>query len=45
MTDLTTSIKLFSSLSRAPDAVWTEATRLKTPHKPLLLLAVTGIPW
>ncbi|MDY0227982.1 MAG: hypothetical protein RBR38_14270 [Desulfomicrobium apsheronum] len=43
MTSLTTSLKLFSSLSRAPGAVWTDATKRKTPHKPLLLLAVLDL--
>ncbi|ABK98629.1 HNH endonuclease [Pelobacter propionicus] len=43
MTSLTISINLFSSLSRAPGAVWTEATRRKAPHKPLLLLAVLDL--
>src|SRR5512146_209444 len=43
MTDITPSLKLFSSLSRAPGAVWTEATKCKAPHKPLLLLAVLDL--
>ncbi|WP_282755644.1 HNH endonuclease [Desulfuromonas thiophila] len=43
MIDLTVSIKLFSSLSRAPGPVWTEATKRKAPHKPLLLLAVLDL--
>ncbi len=43
MTSLTHSLKLFSSLSRAPGAVWTEATKRKAPHKPLLLLAVLDL--
>ncbi len=43
MTNLTIAIKLFSSLSRAPGAVWSEATRRKAPHKPLLLLAVLDL--
>jgi len=43
MTNLTPSLKLFSSLSRAPGAVWTEATKRKTPHKPLLFLAVLDL--
>lgn len=37
MAELITSIKLFSTLSRA------EATRRKAPHKPLLLLAVLDL--
>ncbi len=43
MTDLFTAIKFFSFLSRAPGAVWTEATKRKAPHKPLLLLAVLDL--
>lgn len=43
MTSLTPSLKRFSSLSRAPGAVWTEATKRKAPHKPLLLLAVLDL--
>lgn len=39
MTNLTTSIKHFASLNRAPGATWTEATKRKAPHKPILLLA------
>ncbi len=30
----------FSNLTRAPGAVWTDLTRKRAPHKPLLLLAV-----
>ena len=37
------NIKLFASLNRAPGAVWTEATKRKAPHKPLLLLAVLDL--
>lgn len=43
MSNLTTSLKLFSTLSRAPGAVWIEATRRKAPHKPLMLLAVLDL--
>ena len=43
MTDLTTSIKNFASLSRAPGPVWGAATRKRAPHKPLLLLAVLDL--
>ncbi|BCR04289.1 HNH endonuclease [Desulfuromonas versatilis] len=43
MIDLTNNIQRFSSLSRAPGAVWTEATKRKAPHKPLLLLAVLDL--
>ncbi|BCS54162.1 HNH endonuclease [Geobacter sp. SVR] len=35
--------KYFSSLSRAPGAVWTDATKRRAPHKPLLLLAVLDL--
>src|SRR6266568_3019380 len=43
MTTLTTSIKRFASLNRAPGATWTEATKHRAPHKPLLLLAVLDL--
>jgi putative restriction endonuclease len=43
MTNLTTSIKHFVSLNRAPGATWTDATKCKDPHKPLLLLAVQDL--
>ncbi len=43
MIDLTTSIKQFTSLNRAPGPTRTEATRRKAPHKPLLLLAVLDL--
>jgi putative restriction endonuclease len=43
MNNLTISVKFFSSLSRAPGPVWTEATKRKAPHKPLLLLAVLDL--
>ena len=43
MTDLTSYIKQFASLNRAPGATWTEATKRKAPHKPLLLLAVLDL--
>lgn len=43
MASLATSLKHFSSLSRAPGAVWTEATKRKAPHKPMLLMAVLGL--
>src|SRR6266568_2828345 len=38
VTSLTTSIRHFASLNRAPDA-----TKRKAPHKPLLLLAVLDL--
>jgi len=40
---LTTSIKHFASLGRAPGATWSESTKHKAPHKPLLLLAVLDL--
>lgn len=43
MNSLTPSLKLLTSLSRAPGAGWTEATRRKAPHKPLLLMAVLDL--
>jgi putative restriction endonuclease len=43
MTSLTTTIKQFASLNRAPGATWTDATKCKAPHKPLLLLAVLDL--
>jgi putative restriction endonuclease len=43
LTDLTISIKQFASLNRAPGATWTEATKRKAPHKPILLLAVLDL--
>lgn len=43
MTDLTTYFKPFTTLNRATGAVWTEATKRRAPHKPLLLLAVLDL--
>jgi putative restriction endonuclease len=43
MTELTKYHRPFSSLNRAPGAVWTEATKRKAPHKPILLLAVLDL--
>jgi len=43
MTNLTTTIKLFTSLNRSPGPTWTAATKRKAPHKPLLLLAVLDL--
>ena len=43
MIDLSTSIKHFASLNRAPGPTWTDATKRKAPHKPLLLLAVLDL--
>jgi len=36
-------MKPFASLNRAPGAVWTDATKRKAPHKPILLLAVLDL--
>ena len=38
MTNLTITIKHFASLNRAPGPTWTDVTKRKAPHKPLLLL-------
>ncbi|HBA71206.1 MAG: HNH endonuclease [Geobacteraceae bacterium GWC2_55_20] len=43
MTALTPALKHFASLNRAPGATWTDATKRKAPHKPLLLLAVLDL--
>lgn len=43
MKDLTCYIKHFASLNRAPGATWTEGTKRKAPHKPVLLLAVLDL--
>ncbi|MBJ6802718.1 HNH endonuclease [Geomonas propionica] len=36
-------IKQFTTLNRAPGSVWTESTKRRAPHKPLLLLAVIDL--
>ncbi len=41
--DLSAHLKLFTSLNRAPGPTWSEATRHRAPHKPLLLLAVLDL--
>jgi putative restriction endonuclease len=43
MTTLETYIQQFARLNRAPGQVWTEATRKRAPHKPILLLAVLDL--
>jgi putative restriction endonuclease len=43
MVDRATSIKYFISLNRAPGVTWTDATKRKAPHKPILLLAVLDL--
>lgn len=43
MTTLETYIKQFSRLNRAPGRVWTDSTKNRAPHKPILLLAVLDL--
>lgn len=43
MTELTTFIRQFAHLRRAPGAVWSVATKKQAPHKPILLLAVLDL--
>lgn len=43
MTELKTFIKQFATLKRAPNTVFTESTKRKAPHKPILLLAVLDL--
>lgn len=43
MTNIATYIHHFASLKRAPGATWSEPTKRKAPHKPLLLLAVLDL--
>lgn len=43
MTDLNFCIKQLTSLKRAPGATWSNATKRKAPHKPILLLAVLDL--
>ena len=43
MTEISTFLKQFTTLSRAPGRTWTEATKHKAPHKPILLLAVLDL--
>lgn len=40
MTELEVYLKQFARLRRAPGAMWTEETKKKAPHKPILLLAI-----
>ena len=42
MTILANAIHSFASLNRAPGATWTDATKRKAPHKPLLLLCLVS---
>lgn len=41
--ELAAYIKQFAKLSRAPGQVWTDSTKRKAPHKPILLLAVLDL--
>jgi len=43
VTEINDAIKFFVGLKRASGAVWTDATKRKAPHKPLLLLAVLDL--
>jgi putative restriction endonuclease len=43
MTTLETYIRQFANLRRAPNAIFTEATKKRAPHKPILLLAVLDL--
>lgn len=43
MTILETYIRQFARLRRAPNAVFSKATRRLAPHKPILLLAVLDL--
>lgn len=43
MNELPSYIRQFTSLNRAPGRVWSEATKRKAPHKPILLLAVLDL--
>ena len=43
MNDIVTFIKYLASLNRAPGATWTEASKRRAPHKPILLLAVLDL--
>lgn len=43
MTNLETYINQFAHLRRAPNAVFTAATKKQAPHKPILLLAVLDL--
>lgn len=43
MIELATYIRQFAALNRAPGTVWTESTKRKAPHKPILLLAVLDL--
>ncbi len=43
MTELAAYIQQFANLRRAPNAIFTEATKKRAPHKPILLLAVLDL--
>ena len=43
MDEFSNYIKQFVSLNRAPGKVWTDSTKHKAPHKPILLLAILDL--
>jgi putative restriction endonuclease len=43
MTGLDKYLRLFANLRRAPNSVFTEATRKRAPHKPILLLTLMDL--
>ena len=43
MTQLETYIRQFATLNRSPGSVWSESTKRRAPHKPILLLAVLDL--
>ena len=43
MTELETYIRQFAALNRSPGSAWSESTKRKAPHKPILLLAVLDL--
>jgi len=43
MNKLSDCILQFTHLNRAPGPVWSDATKRKAPHKPILLLAVLDL--
>lgn len=43
MKELETYIRQFATLNRSPGSAWSESTKRKAPHKPILLLAVLDL--
>jgi len=43
VTRLETYIRQFATLNRSPGSVWSESTKRRAPHKPILLLAVLDL--